>query len=544
MPAAKDWQRKAQVCLDIQQESICKEWLLPDDKLPPRERHDVTRVPYESGLLTAEELKMTEQDVSGLLQHYQAGEWTVEQVTVAFLKRATIGQQLLNFATEFLVDSALETARSLDQYFAETGKLIGPLHGIPTSVKEHIPIGGRICHAGFVSKISNIAKGDAFLVQLLKKAGVVVLVRTNQPQSLMHLDCQNNITGTTLNPHHLLLSPGGSSGGEGASIGFKCAVLGVGTDIGGSVRAPAAFNNCYGLRPTALRNPTLGNFGVLAGQESIRGIAGPLGQSIDDLWHFQKAVIDQEPHDVDTSLAPLPWRGCLETSNDITVGIMFDDGVVRPHPPIIRALETAKSRLKSANIKTVDWKPYRHDHGWEIVSALYFPDGGQRIRDALAVSGEPMLPLTEWALDFSKPISITDNWDLNYKREAYRREYHALMKAQGVDVILCPAYPGAGVLQHQAYYWGYTSIFNILDQPAVVFPTGLSADKDIDRYDAGYQPLNDQDSREWKAYSPELFDGVPITLQLAGTRFQDEKLLCAAKLVESVIRDKAMWSQS
>lgn len=228
--------------------------------------------------------------------------------------------------TEFLTESALETARSLDRYFAETGKLIGPLHGIPTSAKEHVAIGGKICHAGFVSKISNIAKKDAYLVQLLKKAGVVILVRTNQPQSLMHLDCENNITGATLNPHHLLLTPGGSSGGEGASIGFKCAVLGIGTDIGGSVRAPAGFNNCYGLRPTALRNPTLGNFGVTAGQESIRGIVGPLGQSIDDLWQFQKAIIDQEPYDLDTSLAPIPWRGELDTPKSITVGILLDDG--------------------------------------------------------------------------------------------------------------------------------------------------------------------------------------------------------------------------
>lgn len=130
----------------------------------------------------------------------------------------------------------------------------------------------------------------------------------------------------TLNPHHLLLTPGGSSGGEGASIGFKCAVLGIGTDIGGSVRCPAAFNNVYGLRTTALRNPTLGNYGVQGGQESIRGIVGPLGQSIDDLWLFEKTALDQEPWEIDTAMVPVPWRGELTMPKDITVGIMFDDG--------------------------------------------------------------------------------------------------------------------------------------------------------------------------------------------------------------------------
>lgn len=130
----------------------------------------------------------------------------------------------------------------------------------------------------------------------------------------------------TLNPYNLKLTPGGSSGGEGASIGFRCAVLGIGTDIGGSIRCPAAFNNCYGLRPTAQRNPCFGNMGVTGGQESIRGVVGPFGQSLDDLWLFQKAVLDQEPWDIDTSTVAIPWRGELMAPKDITVGIMFGDG--------------------------------------------------------------------------------------------------------------------------------------------------------------------------------------------------------------------------
>lgn len=97
MPAAKDWESKAQICRDVQQASIQKQWLLPEDKLPTKLTHNVTRVPYDSGILSAEELEMTEQDASGLLKRYQSGEWTVEQVTTAFLKRATIGQQLVSY---------------------------------------------------------------------------------------------------------------------------------------------------------------------------------------------------------------------------------------------------------------------------------------------------------------------------------------------------------------------------------------------------------------------------------------------------------------
>lgn len=101
------------------------------------------------------------------------------------------------------------------------------------------------------------------------------------------------------------------------------------------------------------------------------------------------------------------------------------------------------------------------------------------------------------------------------QREAYRREYHALMKERGVDVILCPAYTGVGVLQGEAKYWNYTAIWNILDQPAVVFPTGMTVDKAVDAVEEGYQPLNEQDERECKAC-----EFLSLTISLATSRYR------------------------
>lgn len=205
---------------------------------------------------------------------------------------------------------------------------MGPLHGIPVSIKEQLSLANRINHGGFVNLIANPPPSeDAHLARLFRAAGAVLTVRTNIPQSLMHLDCDNNIYGRTLNPRHLLLSPGGSSGGEGVSIGAKCAVLGIGTDIGGSVRAPAAFNACYGLRPTALRIPVLGHSGVSAGQESIRGVAGPLANSVEDLEVWMRSVLEQEPWEYETSLMPVPWRAGVKLGEkEFTVGVLWDDG--------------------------------------------------------------------------------------------------------------------------------------------------------------------------------------------------------------------------
>jgi amidase len=130
----------------------------------------------------------------------------------------------------------------------------------------------------------------------------------------------------TLNPYHRLLSPGGSSGGEGAAIGFRCSVLGVGTDIGGSVRIPASFCNAYGFKPTALRNPSLGLVGIMGGQESIRGCVGPLANCLGDLIRFEKAIMNQKPWETETILVPLDWRNVDVSKDTLTVGIMFSDG--------------------------------------------------------------------------------------------------------------------------------------------------------------------------------------------------------------------------
>lgn len=176
----------------------------------------------------------------------------------------------------------------------------------------------------------------------------------------------------------------------------------------------------------------------------------------------------------------------------------------------------------------------------------------------MASTGEPVLPLTEQLLSFANPngLTVLDNWKLNSRRDQYRREYHGLMRSTGVDMILCPAYVGVGALQGQPKYWAYTAVWNILDQPAAVFPSGLCVDGKIDAFDSHYKPRSIDDGREWKACEDvhrfaeavglmlfpddaELFDGLPIALQLVGKHCRDEEVLQAAKLVEDALQKGA-----
>jgi amidase len=142
------------------------------------------------------------------------------------------------------------------------------------------------------------------------------------------VDTSNNITGKTSNPHNLTLSAGGSSGGEGVSLGFKASALGVGTDIGGSIRAPAAFNGVYGLRPSAGRLSLWGFKGAGFGQESCKPVIGPLTGSVEDIDLWMKSVLDQKPWIVDPDLVPLGWRP-VEKPKTFTVGLLTDDGYVQ-----------------------------------------------------------------------------------------------------------------------------------------------------------------------------------------------------------------------
>jgi amidase len=115
------------------------------------------------------------------------------------------------------------------------------------------------------------------------------------------------------------------------------------------------------------------------------------------------------------------------------------------------------------------------------------------------------------------------------------------MKSRGVDFILSPTYPGVAAVMGESQYWGYTAIWNIVDLPCAVFPSGLTVDPVADALteeDRGYVPRGEVDEREWRKYrGPEVYEGAPVGLQISGRRFRDEETLAAAKLVEEIVRD-------
>lgn len=145
---------------------------------------------------------------------------------------------------------ALTAAKTLDKHLAEHQKPIGPLHGIPTTLKDQFNVRGYDTTLGYVGRALSPADDDATLVKMLRSLGAVILAKTNLPQSIMWCETDNPLWGLTTNPIDARYTPGGSTGGEAALIACGASVLGFGTDIGGSIRIPSHMMGTYGFKPS------------------------------------------------------------------------------------------------------------------------------------------------------------------------------------------------------------------------------------------------------------------------------------------------------
>lgn len=283
---APTWQEIAKAKQQALLDTIPSEYRLSESQLPPDTQLDVTTFPESSGLFTAEELNITSSDAPELLTKIHSGQWTSLAVTKAFIHRACVAHQLTNCLSETLFKEALSRAAQLDNHLKSTGKPIGSLHGLPISLKDNFQLPGVASSLGFVTWANEPATHISILPQILLSLGAVIYVKTNVPTAMMIAETVNNLFGRTTNPLNRALTSGGSSGGESSLITFCASPLGVGTDIGGSLRIPAACTGIYTLRPSFGRFPTGGARSGLAGQEAVNSVNGPMARSVASLELF------------------------------------------------------------------------------------------------------------------------------------------------------------------------------------------------------------------------------------------------------------------
>ncbi|KAK7897999.1 hypothetical protein LTR67_004631 [Exophiala xenobiotica] len=554
------WQERAQKKRESILAAIPQQWRLPEPLPSPEDQKDVTGS-YVQQFLTPREIEITESDAVKITEHTTTGKWTATEVVTAFCHRAALAHQLTNCLHEVFFDQAIEHGKELDFAFAAQNGPTGPLHGLPVSFKDQFHIKGVETTMGYVGWIDTFegVKGtgkeknvDSELVQEIKALGAVPFCKTSLPHTVMSGITWNHIVGFTLNSHNRLMTCGGSSGGEGTLIGMRGSPIGFGTDIGGSVRIPAAFNGLYGIRPSFGRLPYVGAANSMAGQNTIPSVCGPLATSLGALKLMFRSVLSQQPWLHDPAVVDLPWREELCTAlptdgSKLAFGLMPNDKLVNPQPAVRRAFETVKKLIIDMGHDVVDWDPPSHEKAIALAFEAFTADAGMDIWHHIGLSGEPLQDHIQRtygtaAGSLGTPKTADKIWEINLRLREYQKEYmeywngtaKQTKSGKPVDAILTPVAPFAALQFGGTFHIGYTPWVNTLDYTSAVFPV-TQVDKTVDVYDKDYQPWSEQDKTNWEQYDPEVQQGTPVGLQLVGRRLQEEKILGLVELLSTAL---------
>ncbi|EGO29133.1 hypothetical protein SERLADRAFT_433136 [Serpula lacrymans var. lacrymans S7.9] len=346
--------------------------------------------------------------ISSLVQGVQSSSLLPSSILTAYTKKALLAHKYTNCLTEILISDAESWAQ---QVSTSTNKLRRPLAGVPVSLKDMVAVAGYDACMGYSPLVNHPMPFHGGLVQLLLDAGAVPYVKTNIPTTMLSLECANEVWGRSTNPWKVGYGPGGSSGGEGALLAYGGSRIGVGTDVAGSVRAPAHNSGVYSIKSSMFRFPKTGSASSMPGQEGVPATHSPMARTLEDLEYFWKAVMEMKPWEYDHSaiiphwprkasyillnsadtsdkVLHIPWREVtLPENRPIRWGVIWDDGVVAPSPACRRALKMVTDVLTKNGHEVVDISPPSPFQALHLASQLLIADGGETASRHLKTRG-------------------------------------------------------------------------------------------------------------------------------------------------------------
>jgi fatty acid amide hydrolase len=462
-------------------------------------------------------------------------------------------------------NEARAEADAIDRRRAQ-GESLPPLAGVPITVKECLDLADTASTFGLARRAATQAKSDDPYVARLRTAGAIVIGKTNVAQLLIYTESDNPVYGRTNNPWNLERSCGGSSGGEGAILGAGGSALGLGTDIGGSVRIPAAFCGVSSLRPTAGRCPDIGRASIPIGQRTVASQVGPMGRFVDDLALALGLI--NGAHKIDTlATAPLGDFNKVEVAG-LRVALANDDGVMAPSAAIRRGVGEAAEILRAAGAEIIPWNVLPGAEATELVLGCFSADRGRGMRDLLVgeevdprVSGNMKLARLPHSLRKAAALllgslgqkhtantmrafasgSASDYWRLTERVMEFQARFgDALERAPGgpVDLVLMPAFAVPAV-PHKAtinmpFAGAYALFSPVLGYPAGVVPlTRVRPDEESGR-------RKSFDVVERTALEVDRASaGLPVGVQLMGRPWRDDVVLAAMRTIEQAARKRA-----
>ena len=306
-----------------------------------------------------------------LTQAIQRRELASRELLDALLARADQVNPNLNAIVAWDTDRAREAAAAADEATAK-GKLTGPLHGLPMTVKDVWETEGLVTTSGAPELAQHVPSADALAVRRLKDAGAIIFGKSNTPAYAGDWQTYNGVYGRTSNPWDLSRTAGGSSGGAAAAIAAGLTPLELGSDIGGSIRNPSHFNGTYGLKPSWGVVPVRGHIPGPPGSliQVDVGVAGPLARSVADLRMALHVVAGPVPEDAAGWRLELDAGPVISGPGGLRIATVFADGNdVVPLAADVRAcLDRFASRLADAGARK--WTPFPFRCRWRPDSGL------------------------------------------------------------------------------------------------------------------------------------------------------------------------------
>ncbi|MGI8897971.1 MAG: amidase [Pyrinomonadaceae bacterium] len=410
-----------------------------------------------------------------------------------------------------LLDRARQAEASLMR-----GDTLGPLHGLPLTIKDTIETAGLRSTSGSVVRAQFVPRDDAPSVASLRAAGAIIIGKTNAAEMAMDYTADNPVFGRTNNPHDTSRSPGGSSGGEGAAIATCMSTGGLGSDLAGSIRIPAHFCGISGLKPTTASVPGAGQFPPSIGPYSLGAAIGPMARRVEDLRLLfsvlRGAAIPRAKPESDSLLnKSAAMRGCR-------VAWYTDDEVAPVTEETRLAVARAANALNDAGLIAEQCRPPGVERGYELWLKLFSRAAVVQLRNVYRGREQEGGDFVRWRLataDDTPPPPLDEYISAWMERDRLRLALNQWM----TEVPLLVAPVGATpALKHDALKvtiggttlstfraFSYSQTFNVFDLPSVSVPAGVSA------------------------------EGLPIGVQIVGRPFEEETVLIAAAIVEEAL---------
>ncbi len=431
------------------------------------------------------------------------------EVVEAHLSRIDKVNPHLNAVTRVLGDDARAAAKEADAAVAN-GEPLGPLHGVPFTVKQNIDLAGCATDNGVPAFAAAISPVDAPVVERMKAAGAIPIGRTNCPDMALRVHTDSSLHGLTRNPWDPTRTAGGSSGGEASALASGMSPIGLGNDIGGSLRNPATCCGIASLKPSAGMVPEFA-FGPMAdGPASFQlmPVEGPMARRIADVRIAFGLLAGRDPRDPYS--LPVPIGSKRVEGRPLRVAVLADPPGGSTDSRVADCVTAAAAVLADAGYDVTADAPPR----FEDVVATWFSFIGEDIRmmspQITPIMGDDGNRFLAALLDATAPLDLGGYTQVLMTRQALMREW-GMWFAQ-TDLVLTPTwtqlpFPHGWDLEHPAEtleLMRCVTPANLLGLPSACVPAGL-------------------------------VDGVPVGVLLTGDRFADDKTLDAAEIVEAAL---------